>query len=162
VTLAATIARTYFAVRSLDSQLAASLEILAVADESVALTKKRADAGIASILDVYQAGSARTGASAQAKEVARQRAVALHQLGQLTGRLDLSLSQKGRGDPSGSCRLARRPAFEPARAADPMSARPRRASRPPPNASAWRAPRSCRRFASPARSGSRASSSGRW
>jgi multidrug efflux system outer membrane protein len=94
VTLAATIARTYFAVRSLDSQLAASQEILTVADESVALTKKRADAGIASILDVYQAASARTGASAQAKEIARQRAVALHQLGQLTGRLDLSLAQK--------------------------------------------------------------------
>ena len=94
VTLAATIARAYFAVRSLDSQLAASQEILAVADESVDLTKKRADAGIASILDVYQAGGARTAASAQAKEIARQRAAALHLLGQLTGRLDLSLAGK--------------------------------------------------------------------
>lgn len=94
VTLAATIARAYFAVRSLDSQLAASKEILAVAEESVDLTKKRADAGIASILDVYQAGSARTGAAAQTKEIARQRAVALHLLGQLTGRPDLSLADK--------------------------------------------------------------------
>jgi len=94
VTLAATIARTYFALRSLDSQLAASQEILVIADESVALTRKRLDAGVASILDVYQAGAARTGASAQAKEVARQRAVALHLLGELTGRLDLSLEQK--------------------------------------------------------------------
>lgn len=90
-TLAATIARAYFAVRSLDSQVAASQEILAAADESVGLAKKRADAGVASILDVYQAGSLRTAASAQAKEIARQRAVAMHLLGQLTGRLDLQV-----------------------------------------------------------------------
>ena len=90
-TLAATIARAYFTVRSLDSQVAASKEILAAADESVGLARKRADAGVASILDVYQAGSLRTAASAQAKEIARQRAVAIHLLGQLTGRLDLQL-----------------------------------------------------------------------
>jgi multidrug efflux system outer membrane protein len=90
-TLAATIARAYFAVRSLDSQVAASREILAAADESVGLAKKRADAGVASILDVYQAGSLRTAASAQAKEIARQRAVAMHLLAQLTSRPDLQL-----------------------------------------------------------------------
>jgi multidrug efflux system outer membrane protein len=92
-TLAATIARAYFAVRSLDSQLAASREILAAAEESVGLAKKRADAGVASILDVYQAGSLRTAASAQAKEIARQRAVAIHLLAQLTGRPDLGLAE---------------------------------------------------------------------
>jgi multidrug efflux system outer membrane protein len=91
LTLAATVARTYFALRSLDSQYAASLEILRAADESVGLARKRADAGVASILDVYQAGSLRTAASAQAKEVARQRAVTLHQLGALTARPDLQL-----------------------------------------------------------------------
>ena len=91
LTLAATIARTYFAVRSLDSQAAASGEILGAAEESLALARRRADAGVASILDVYQAGSLRTAAAAQAKEVARQRAVALHQLAVLAGRLDLTL-----------------------------------------------------------------------
>ncbi len=91
LTLAATIARTYFAVRSLDSQSAASQEIFRAADESVGLARKRADAGVASILDVYQTGSLRTAASAQAKEIARQRAVAIHQLGALTARPDLGL-----------------------------------------------------------------------
>lgn len=91
ITLAAAIGRAYFALRSLDSQVAASMEILRAADESVALARKRADAGVASVLDVYQAGSLRTAAAAQAKEISRQRAVVLHQLGQLTGRLDLQL-----------------------------------------------------------------------
>lgn len=91
LTLAAAIARTYFALRSLDSQLAASREILRAADESVGLARKRADAGVASVLDVYQAGSLRTGAAAQEKEIARQRAVVLHQLAQLTGRPALQL-----------------------------------------------------------------------
>ena len=91
LTLAATIARTYFAVLSLDSQYQASQEILRAADESVGLARKRSDAGVASILDVYQAGSLRTAASAQAKEIARQRAVAIHQLAALVGRPDLQL-----------------------------------------------------------------------
>lgn len=93
LTLAATIARTYFAARSLDSQYAASREILRAAEESVGLARKRSDAGVASILDVYQAGSLRTAASAQAKEIARQRAVSLHQLGALTARPDLALAE---------------------------------------------------------------------
>ncbi len=94
LTLAATIARTYFALRSLDSQLAASREILAAAEESVGLARKRLDAGVASALDVYQAGSLRTAASAQAKEITRQRALAVHQLATLTGRLELALPEK--------------------------------------------------------------------
>jgi multidrug efflux system outer membrane protein len=91
LTLAAAIARGYFAVRSLDSQYAASQEILRAATDSVELTRKRADAGVASILEVYQAGTLRTAASAQAKEIARQRAVLVHQLGVLTGRPDLGV-----------------------------------------------------------------------
>jgi multidrug efflux system outer membrane protein len=92
LTLAATIARTYFAALSLDSQYAASQEILAAAADSEALAKKRAEAGIASQLDVYQAGALRTAASAQAKEIARQRLVAIHELGALTGRSGLTLA----------------------------------------------------------------------
>lgn len=91
LTLVASIARTYFAVRSLDSQYVASEEIYRAVDESAVLARKRADAGIASILDVYQAGSLRTAAAAQSKEIARQRAVAVHQLGSLTGRVALTL-----------------------------------------------------------------------
>jgi len=94
LTLEATIARTYFAARSLDSQLVASEEILAAANESLALAKKRSAAGVASDLDVYQAASLATAAAAQAKEVSRQRATVVHQLGVLTGRLDLGVPSK--------------------------------------------------------------------
>jgi outer membrane protein, multidrug efflux system len=94
LTLEATIARTYFAARSLDSQLVASEEILAAANESLGLAKKRSAAGVASDLDVYQATSLATAAAAQAKEIARQRATVVHQLGVLTGRLDLAVPSK--------------------------------------------------------------------
>ena len=93
LTLAAAIARAYFGVRSLDAQLAASNGILQAAEESVTIARKRLDAGIASALDVYQAGSLRTTAAAQAKELARQRAVLVHQLGVLTGKVDLALPE---------------------------------------------------------------------
>jgi multidrug efflux system outer membrane protein len=91
LSLAATIARAYFAARSLDSQYSASQEILRAASDGEALAKKRLDAGVASALDVYQAGALRSAASFQAKEIARQRAVVTHQLGALVGRSGLAL-----------------------------------------------------------------------
>jgi multidrug efflux system outer membrane protein len=92
ITLAATIARAYFAVRSLDSQIVASKEIEVAATEGLDLAQKRANGGYASELDVYQAGGVKTAASAQAKEFTRQRAALVHQLGVLTGRLDLAIA----------------------------------------------------------------------
>lgn len=92
LTLAATIARTYFAARSLDSQYTASQESLAAANASYDLAKKRSDAGVASDLDLYQAGTLRAAAAAQAKEIERQRSVVLHQLGTLTGRMDVRIA----------------------------------------------------------------------
>jgi len=94
LTLAASIARAYFAALSLDSQYIASEEILKAANESLGLAKKRAAAGVASDLDVYQAGGLQSAAAAQAKEIARQRAAIVHQLGTLTGKLDLALPAK--------------------------------------------------------------------
>ena len=94
ITLAATIARTYFTARSLDSQYIASQEILQATTESLALARKRLNAGLTSGLDVYQAESLRSGAAAQTKEIARQRNAVVHQLGLLTGRMDLTLEAK--------------------------------------------------------------------
>jgi multidrug efflux system outer membrane protein len=94
LTLAATIARTYFAARSLDSQYIATEEILRATNESLSLAKKRTDAGLASGLDLYQAISTQAAAAAQSKEIARQRATVLHQLGVLTGKLDLKVDVK--------------------------------------------------------------------
>jgi multidrug efflux system outer membrane protein len=92
LTVAATIARSYFAVRSLDSQIVASKEIEGAASEGLDIARKRARGGYASELDVYQAGGVMTAASAQAKEFTRQRAVIVHQLGVLTGKLDLAVA----------------------------------------------------------------------
>lgn len=94
LTLAATIVRTYFAALSLDSQYAASEEIVKATDESLGLAKRRAEGGYSSDLDVYQAGALRSQAAAQAKEIARQRAAIVHQLGVLTGRLDTQVASK--------------------------------------------------------------------
>jgi multidrug efflux system outer membrane protein len=91
LTLAASIARTYFAARSLDSQYIASEEIRRAASESLTLARKRSDGGVGTALDVYQAGSLQAAAAAQAKEIARQRAAIVHLLGTLTGRVDLTL-----------------------------------------------------------------------
>jgi multidrug efflux system outer membrane protein len=92
LTLAGAIARTYFNVRSLDAQIAVSQESLDAADDSVDITRKRANAGIASDLDVYQAQGNRAQLAAQLKELRRLRAVSMHQLGVLTGELDLTLT----------------------------------------------------------------------
>ncbi|HLX23493.1 MAG TPA: efflux transporter outer membrane subunit [Usitatibacter sp.] len=91
LTVAAQVARAYFAVRGLDAQLIASRSILEAADQSLSLAKKRAGAGIAPDLDIYQAGSLRAQSSAQASEIQRQRATFVHALGVLTGHLDLQI-----------------------------------------------------------------------
>jgi len=91
LTVAAQVARAYFAVRALDAQLIASRGILEAAEQSLALAKKRANAGIAPELDIYQAGSLRAQSAAQASEIQRQRATFVHALGVLTGKLDLEI-----------------------------------------------------------------------
>jgi multidrug efflux system outer membrane protein len=91
LTVAAQVARAYFAVRGLDAQLIASRSILEAADQSLSLARKRANAGIAPELDIYQAGSLRAQSSAQASEIQRQRATFVHALGVLTGKLDLQI-----------------------------------------------------------------------
>jgi len=70
--------------------VAASESITRATEESLAIARRRADAGIASELDVYQAAGARSAASAQTKEFRRQRAAIAHQLGVLAGRVDLA------------------------------------------------------------------------
>ncbi len=97
LTLAASIARSYFAALSLDSQYAASEASLHAAESSLALVRRNFEGGAASALDVYQAGALRDTAAAQAKEVARQRAAIVHELGVLTGRLDLSVPPRDVG-----------------------------------------------------------------
>lgn len=91
LTLAASIARRYFDVRALDAQIAVSEETLQAAVDSLGIARSRAEAGVASDLDVNQSEANRAQIAAQIKDLRRQRAAATHQLGLLTGDLDLQL-----------------------------------------------------------------------
>lgn len=91
LTLAANIAQSYFLVRSLDAQILVTDQTLRGSIELLDLTKRRAQAGRASDLDISQADAIRAQAAAQSKELKRQRAAAIHQLGLLSGVLDLRL-----------------------------------------------------------------------
>jgi multidrug efflux system outer membrane protein len=91
LTLAGTTAQAYFALRSLDAQLVVLDNTIRVRSDSLELARARANAGLASELDVHQAQGALSDALAQRREAGRQRAVIERQLAQLTGRFDLKV-----------------------------------------------------------------------
>jgi len=91
LSLAGLTSQTYFLLRSLDAQITATRETLTTRDEYLGVVRHRVDAGLASGLDLAQAAGARSDASAQLTDLLRQRALAEHLLGTLTGRLDLKL-----------------------------------------------------------------------
>lgn len=92
LSLAGLTAQAYFALRALDAQIALTRVTLASREETMDMVRRRARGGIASDLDLSQAELARADASAQLKDLQRLRALVLHQLGTLTGRLDLALA----------------------------------------------------------------------
>ena len=91
LSLAGLTTQTYFSLRSLDAQIATTRATLATREDGVNLVRRRADAGYASDLDLRQAETTRSDAAAQLSELTRQRAIALHQLGTLTGRLAIAI-----------------------------------------------------------------------
>lgn len=107
LTLTAGIAQTYFAVRSLDAQIVVAGETLQAAEASLGLARARAQAGVVSELDVNQADANRAQTAAQIKDLRRQRAAAVHQLGVLSGVLD-------RDVPPGDLRQLPTPPLPPA------------------------------------------------
>src|ERR1700682_188960 len=92
LSLAGRTTQTYFSLRSLDAQIAATGETLTTREEYLRVIQRRVDGGLASGLDLAQARGARSDAAAQLKDLVRQRALAEHLLGTLTGRLDWKLS----------------------------------------------------------------------
>jgi outer membrane protein, multidrug efflux system len=92
LTLSGTVAQAYFALRSLDAQLAVLENTLKLRQDSLAIARARAGAGLASELDVHQAQGALSDALVQRREAGRQRALVERQLGQLAGRLDVKLA----------------------------------------------------------------------
>lgn len=92
LSLAGTTAQVYFALRSADAQLAIATTTFKAREEALQVIKARAAGGIASPLEVAQAQGALADAAIQIKEQQRQRRLFEHQLGQLTGKLDLKLA----------------------------------------------------------------------
>ncbi len=90
LSLAGLTAQAYFSLRSLDAQIAATRQTLASRDEALTYVRNRARGGVASDLDVSQAETARADSAVQLRDLLRQRALAEHQLGTLTGRPDLT------------------------------------------------------------------------
>ena len=82
----------YLLLRSLDAQLVLSESSIKTREESLALTKRLLEGGVASALDVHQAEVAHSNLRAQIAELTRQRALIEHQLALLTGKLDLKLA----------------------------------------------------------------------
>ena len=91
LTLASTTAQSYFALRSLDAQIAVTRTTLTTREGSLGIVRDRVNAGYASDLDLAQANVARANAASQLRDLQRQRALLEHQLQTLTGRLDLRL-----------------------------------------------------------------------
>jgi multidrug efflux system outer membrane protein len=91
LSLAGLTAQTYFSLRSLDAQIALTRITLQSRDEALSFVRDRARGGIASDLEVNQAELARADASVQLKDLLRQRSLIEHQLGSLTGRLELAV-----------------------------------------------------------------------
>jgi outer membrane protein, multidrug efflux system len=91
LTLAGTTAQAYFALRSLDAQAEVLDNTIRLRRDSLAIAQARAQAGLASELDVHQARGALADALFQRREAGRNRALIERQLGQLSGRLDLKL-----------------------------------------------------------------------
>jgi multidrug efflux system outer membrane protein len=91
LSLSGATAQAYFALRSLDVQAAVLERTIAARRDSLDIAKARADAGLASQLDVHQAQGAPSDALVQRRETERQRSLTERALAQLTGRLDLKL-----------------------------------------------------------------------
>ena len=92
LTLGGLTAQTYFGLRSLDAQIEVLERGIALRRDSLAIAEARANAGLASELDVHQARGALAEALVQRREAARQRALLERQLAQLSGRLDAKIS----------------------------------------------------------------------
>ena len=91
LTLTGLVANYYLTLRGVEAQIAIANDSLRSRNESLALTKRRLEGGVASALDVNQAEVASHNLVAQIADFTRQRTIAEHQLATLTGTLDLKL-----------------------------------------------------------------------
>jgi multidrug efflux system outer membrane protein len=93
LTVAGGVAQTWFALRSLDAQTAATRGTLKSREDGARLIGLRLQAGSGSRLDAEQAEILRADAALQLRELQRQRALAQSLLGGLTGQPGLVLAE---------------------------------------------------------------------
>jgi multidrug efflux system outer membrane protein len=92
LSLTGLVASNYLTLRSLESQITLAEDNLKSRNDSLALTKRRLEGGVASALDVHQAQVASSNLSAQIADLNRLRSLSLHQLALLTGDLNLAVT----------------------------------------------------------------------
>ena len=95
LSLAGSVAQTWFGLRSADAQVTIARRALANRDETLAVVRSRAAGGLASDLDLRQAEAARADAVTQLIELQRQRTVLAHLLGTLSGQPGLAIVEGG-------------------------------------------------------------------
>jgi multidrug efflux system outer membrane protein len=100
---AALTTQTYFALRSLDAQIASTRSTLDSREDTLAIVRRRADAGLASDLDVRQAEGARSDAAFQLDDFLRQRDLAEHLP---TAEKGLDGDERSRAELPGGARLS--------------------------------------------------------
>ncbi|MEO5732525.1 MAG: TolC family protein [Rubrivivax sp.] len=91
LTVASAVAQNWFALRSLDAQIAATDQTLRSRVQGLRVFRQRLDAGVGSGLEVEQAEILRTDSAVLLRELQRQRAVTVSQLALLTGEPGLQL-----------------------------------------------------------------------
>ena len=93
LTVIASVEQSFWELVFVNENLKVAQLALKAAEESLEIARSRAQAGVVSDLDVYQADANRAQLASQVTELRRQRQATLHQLGVLTGVLDLELQQ---------------------------------------------------------------------
>lgn len=92
LTLAGAVAQSYLTLRSLDAQIDVSQATLKSREDTLDLTRRRSKGGVGSDLELQQAEGARAAIAAQIAQLVQQRALIEHQLGVLTGTLELTIA----------------------------------------------------------------------
>jgi len=92
LSVASATTQAYFTLRTLDALIIVTRDTLRTFDDTVDLTRRRAEGGVASDLDVRQAEAQRQLARVSLTDLIRQRSAVLHQLQVLTARLDLDIA----------------------------------------------------------------------
>lgn len=95
LTVAGSVAQTWFALRSLDAQIVETRGVLRTRSEGLRLINARLQAGSGSRLDVEQAETLRADSAITLRELERQRALAQSLLGLLTANPSLALAEDG-------------------------------------------------------------------